>query len=494
MQQTTSVPLLQGFKNNLATTFIGGRRFDRTKECKGRAIKDFAAFHNTHLTKRKVEDWRLLTEMGNALRFYSVSAIVTSLDVISNLLRAGSGQWFYPPSQYITIFAFTLDSINYLISAYGERAVLQEYGHSVRLTDAQKAQHATESKKIVSWIDEMKDGEGLTPEKRNEFEALVRNSSENFHGLNLGDHVGRVLVDQSLVRRVVSIGATVSSLFYVASAIIALIVQSGEESIVPLNNQSSPLAIASHVCVLTSCLAAIPFFISLAKDTFGKITSSREMVRYCRGVLGVGQFDNGDDVSLLRKSAFEMIYLYQRVKELCMRCFALSTIGFGLAFLAVWELCELSSLGDEVNPEGESISRFLANALNMPVLVTFAVASSAYLLNFIIKWIADGHRYILRCRAQKAFKNINPEANFYKRHLCNFLATNKHMLLWVLSLVLKAEANDEDTPSPFNAFLKKTGLTDEELEDIRQSGTTPQEVENCAFLLANSKLGLVDTV
>lgn len=488
MQATSGVFGL--FKANLESTRFGKKEVETLPRCNAQDLGEFIVFHQQRLSQRSVENWCMLTEMGNALRYYSIVACVTSLDVLSNILRTASGQWYYAPSQWITIFAFTVDTINNYASAYRERGVLQNHGKGVRTEEEELLEMENDFTRGLPEWEASTNTDLLTDEQRREVRRLIEKAEERYHGIRLGDMVGHTLVDESLLRRGVSGAVTFGSFAYVLSAIGALIVEGGGEALVPLNNTSSWLSITSHSCILLSCLASMPFFASVAKDTYEKIRPSIDVKRFCDQKLQEVQVRT-DDTFIVYQGALRLVKLHQRTYELIVRCFSLSMIGVCLFVLGVWEILEFLALKDDPLAEEESIARNLANGLNMPMLVCFSVGSGAYLLNFIIKGFWDGYRCFLKIRARKAFEEAQVESALYKQRLGEYLATYKHLLLWSVAYTMKKEVAES---SQFTDLLRLSGLNEDVVQGIRKSGASAQELEDAAFLMANSRLGLIDTV
>lgn len=424
------------------------------------SLRGFKEFYDKSLAERKVDgvrNWTQLTGMGKAMGYYGLESVISASAALGTILKSASGQFFYPPSQWIFIFTFIIDGINIRFFAHRERSAVEGFAQTARAKAANAEDLGLESQEI---------------------------SSRKLSGV-----VGNSLIEMSVFRKYFANAATLGSVLAFTSALLALIVQYQGETLVPLHEGSSSLAIADHCVTLLSVVLSIPFYGQVVKDVFNRISPSLDMGIRCKTFWGE---DNPEDITedCIFRAMRSCLPLYQRTKELTLRFLSLSVLVVSMLLLSVWEILQLTSLKYSID-ESDAPARDAAEWLNIPMLTAFSIGTSLYLLNFIIKGVVDYNRFLKRQNAAKELKNLDVESDKFDQYMEDSLRVDSSLLLWGIVDWLKNSGVSED--SKIVKFLEDSGVTRDTLKLISDSGKTSQDYENAAYLLA-LQFGLLDLI
>lgn len=433
-------------------------------------------------------DFQKLLDKGHALPFYSIGGVVMIINLTANILRTHSKQWFYPPSQALTMACFALNFIRCIV-AYKESSQINKYAKKHGISD-------THAKEIGDIYKELIKSD-LDDDEKKQIQALYFDAC-------LRQIVCNGITQSNLIDRIIRFVAAVGSPLCVISAGMAIAAQMKGEQIVPMHKDSSWLAIGSQLFSVAAAACGIPFYIGLVKSTGPKLLSHYRLEKICNKKLA--QRDALNSLSLpevIKHSILTLTKLQQRVRELVIRYLTIFGVFIDLPLLVIWGVLELMGLSQDRDKLQNFKPSIWANDLHTPLIWLFFIEASLNVLNFLFKATWDAKRYYHKRTAnQSAF---GPQGSTHARSINNaeaqpllaggsvqtLASSDKHFGLWTLIHVLK-HSKDGD---PLLLEVKElTGIKDRELRMLRESLNTPEAYELGAYFLAKNYLNSMDEV
>lgn len=91
--------------------------------------------YKTHAQERSI-DLQTLLDKGHALPFYALGGIIMMINLMANVRRTHTKQWFDPLAQTLGLIAFALNFVRCVI-AYKEKSGINDFAQKNKISDEQ---------------------------------------------------------------------------------------------------------------------------------------------------------------------------------------------------------------------------------------------------------------------------------------------------------------------------------------------------------------------